>query len=216
VRNGDEGDVRVLVADDQSATRAGVRLALERSGFSVCAEVADAQGAIDAAVRERPQICLIDSRVPGSGIAATAAITAKVPETSVIVLSGAPRHEEFLDALRSGALGYLVKDTNPERLPFVLSGVLKGEAAIPRTLVARLVDEFRATKRVQVRDQPGVGLTGRERDVLDLLLTGERTKEIGARLFISRETVRTHIASILRKFGASTRAELLERFEPQR
>ncbi len=209
MRNGDGGEVRVLVADDQSATRAGVRLALERSGFSVCAEATDAQSAIDAALRERPQICLIDARVPGSGIAATAAITAKVPETSVIVLSGAPRHDEFLDALRSGAHGYLVKDTNPDRLPAVLAGVLRGEAAIPRTLVARLVDEFRRDpNRVGVVDHASVDLTGRERGVLELLLEGQRTKDIANRLFISRETVRTHIASILRKFDVSNREEL--------
>jgi DNA-binding NarL/FixJ family response regulator len=209
MRNGDEGDVRVLVVDDQLATRAGVKLALERRGFSVCAEASDAEGAIAAAVRERPHICLIDARVPGSGIAATAAITSKVPETAVIVLSGEPQDAEFLDALRSGALGYLVKDTNPDRLPAVLDGVLRGEAAIPRALVARLVDEFRGgAKRVNVIDQRSVELTSRERGVLDLLLDDLRTKDIASRLFISRETVRTHIASILRKFGVSTREEL--------
>jgi DNA-binding NarL/FixJ family response regulator len=211
VRNGDGGDVRVLVADDQSATRAGVRLALDRTGFAVCAEAEDAEGAIAAAVRERPQICLIGAHMPGSGIAATAAITTKVPETAVIVLANAPREDEFLAALRSGALGYLVKDTNPERLPHVLGGVLRGEAAIPRTLVARLVDEFRGdASRVAAADHRSVGLTTRERDVLDLLLGGGRTKDIANRLFISRETVRTHIAAIMRKFGVATRDELVE------
>src|ERR671931_1897007 len=105
--------IRILVADDHPATRAGVRAALNGEGFTVCAEVADGPAAVEAAVRERPDICLLDIHMPGNGIAAAAEISAQVPESAIIMLTVSQADEDLFAALRAGASGYLLKDTNP-------------------------------------------------------------------------------------------------------
>src|SRR4051794_28640403 len=106
------GRICVLVADSHAPTRAGLRLALEGGGFSVCAEAADADAAVEAAERERPQVCLLDVRIAGGGISAAARITARVPETAVVMLAATEDDLDLFDALRAGASGYLIKDTN--------------------------------------------------------------------------------------------------------
>jgi DNA-binding NarL/FixJ family response regulator len=202
----------VLIADDHPPTRAGIRSALEQDGFVVCAEVGDAPSAVEAAVRERPDLCLLDIHMPGSGISAARDISARVPESAVVVLTVSRNDDDVFDALRAGASGYLLKDMDPKRLPLALKGVLHGEAALPRTLVARLVDEFRdrgKKRRVPVLAKRGALLTGREWEVLDLLRTGLTTAQIAERLFISPATVRSHVASILRKLGAADRKSAL-------
>ena len=110
----------VLIADDHPATRAGVRLALERGGFVVCAEVPDGPSAIEAALRERPDVCLLDINMPGNGIEATKAIVRQLPETAVVMLTVSRSDADLFDALRAGASGYLLKDTDPARLPHAL------------------------------------------------------------------------------------------------
>jgi DNA-binding NarL/FixJ family response regulator len=206
---GDEGRVRVLVADDQ-LQRAGLRLALEEHGVEICAEAGDAGEAVEAALRERPDVCLIGSRVGGDGIAATAEIRSKLPATPIVVLAHAEKRSELLAAVRAGASGYISVDTNPDRLRHVLDGVLEGEAAVPRKLVTDLIEELRerGPRRRFVLAGPA-DLTAREWEVVELLHEGLRTKDIAARLFISRETVRTHIASILHKLGLPDRESLL-------
>jgi DNA-binding NarL/FixJ family response regulator len=198
---------RVLIADDHPPTRAGVRLALERAGFTVCGEAWTAAGAIEQAVREEPDVCLLDIHMPGSGIAAASAIADRVPTTSIVMLTVSQEDEDLFDALKAGAAGYLLKTTNPDRLPNALEGVLRGEAALPRALVMRVLAEFR--RRPQRRRLPGrVGLqdlTVREWEVLELLAEGLTTAEIANKLFISRATVRTHVASTLRKLSAADR-----------
>ena len=200
--------IRVLVADDHPPTRAGVRIALERGGFVVCAEAPDGASAIAAARRERPDVCLLDIHMPGDGIRAAETIARELPETAVVMLTVSRSDADLFDALRVGACGYLLKDIDPARLPLALYGVLNGEAALPRRLVALLIEEFRERRRrrrIPLGGRRSVELTDREWEVLDLMREGLSTDEIGGRLFISPVTVRTHVAAILRKLQVPTR-----------
>jgi DNA-binding NarL/FixJ family response regulator len=202
------GSIRVLVADDHPPARAGVTAALERDGFVVCATVADARSAIEAARRERPDVCLLDVHMPGEGIHAAETIARELPETAVVMLTVSRTDADLLNALRAGASGYLLKDIDPARLPLALRGVLSGEAALPRRLVAVLIEEFRERKRrrrIPLVGRRSVELTDREWEVLESMRLGWTTEQIAEHFFISPVTVRTHIASILRKLQVSDR-----------
>jgi DNA-binding NarL/FixJ family response regulator len=209
--------IRVLVADDHPPTRAGVRIALQEGGFEVCAEAGDAMSAVEAALRERPDVCLLDIHMPGDGIHAAEAISHELPDAAVVMLTVSREDADLFDALRAGASGYLLKDIDPARLPLALHGVLEGEAALPRQLVALLIEEFRERRRrrrIPLRGRRSAELTDREWEVLQLMRQGAHTEEIAARLFISPVTVRTHVSSILRKLHVPTREaaiKLLER-----
>lgn len=203
-------NIRVLLADDHAAVRAGIRLALSGEGFDVVAEAADGPGAVEAAERERPDICLLDVNMPGSGIHAAEQIAAKLPDCIVVMLTVSRDDDDLFAALRAGAAGYLLKDTDPGRLPYALRGVLEGEAALPRGLTARLIEEFRTRgkrRRLPLMRQRGVELTEREWQVLDLLHDGHGTSDIAERLAISPVTVRRHVSEILRKLRVTSREE---------
>jgi DNA-binding NarL/FixJ family response regulator len=210
------GPLRVVVADDHAPTREGVKIALVRGGFSVCAEVADAESAIEAAKRERPDVTLLDIHMPGNGIHAAQVISRDVPDTAVVMLTVSRTDTDLFDALRAGASGYLLKDIDPARLPHALMGVLEGEAALPRHLVSLLIEEFRerrGRRRIPLLGRRSVELTDREWEVLELMREGLTTHEIAGRLFISAVTVRTHVSAILRKLHVPTRAAALELLE---
>jgi DNA-binding NarL/FixJ family response regulator len=211
--------IRVLVADHDRASRAGVRLALTTPGFEVCAEAGSADAALRAARRERPDLCLIEADIPGGGVAAVEMLHAVLPDTAVVMLSASVDDERLFAALRSGARGYLLKDMDPRRLPLALRGVLDGEAALPRALMGAVVDEFRASERGRHASELtrlGVELTHREREVLELLERGLETAEIGERLSISAVTVRRHVSEILRKLGAPDRESALRMLRESR
>jgi DNA-binding NarL/FixJ family response regulator len=206
---------RVLVADDHPVTRMGIRHALDGDAFVVCAEVGDAEAAVAAAVREQPDICLLDVHMPGSGLLAAERIADHVPGAAVVMISASTDDTTVFAALRAGAVGFLLKDAVFGRLPEALLGVLNGEAAVPREMTARLIDEFRRGTRIQrlPRLRSGISLTSRETDVLDLLLQGLGTAEISTRLYLARATVRTHVAALLRKFAVKDRSALLSFFD---
>jgi DNA-binding NarL/FixJ family response regulator len=210
--------VRVVIADDHPPTRAGVRAALERADFVICGEAATAEGAIELTLRERPDVCLLDIHMPGGGIAAADAISSALPSTAVVVLTVSQDDVDLFGAIKAGAVGYLLKTTDPARLPHALAGVLAGEAALPRQLVARVLAEFRGRsgRRLHLRGTNGVDLTSREWQVLEHLNEGLTTKQIGERLFISPATVRTHIASVLHKMDVPTRAAAVQLLDPKR
>jgi DNA-binding NarL/FixJ family response regulator len=202
--------IRVLVADDHPLTRLGIRHALG-DGFEVCAEAGDAEAAVAAALREEPDICLLDVSMPGNGITAAARIAAQVARPAIVMISAASDDDTLFAALRAGAVGYLPKEMAFTRLPDALRGVLEGQAAVPRQVTARLLGEFRRPGRIRpLRPgmRAGANLTGRETDVLELLVEGLRTAEIGRRLFLSAPTVRSHVAAIMRKFGVHDREAL--------
>jgi DNA-binding NarL/FixJ family response regulator len=210
-----DAPVRVLIADDHVALRSGTRMALEDAGFEVVAEAGDARSAVEAALREKPDICLLDIKMPGSGIEAAAEISRVLPKTAVVMLTISEDDDDLFNAIRAGAVGYLLKGTDPDRLPHALRGVLAGEAAIPRTLVRRVIEELgdRRRRRVQLLDGTGVELTGREWEILSLLREGLKTSVIAERLGISRVTVRRHVSGILTKLDVPDREAAVARFE---
>jgi DNA-binding NarL/FixJ family response regulator len=208
--------IRVLIADDHPALRRSVRSALEDDGFEVCGETDTAAATVEAAFRERPDVCLLDIHMPGSGIAAAAEISAGLPETAVVMLTVSRNDADLFDALRAGAAGYLLKDIDPARLSHALRGVLSGEAALPRALVARVIDEFRERgrrRRLHLLGERGVQLTSREWEILDLLQQGLTTMEIAERLFVSRVTVRRHVSAIVKKLRVPDRKAALRLLE---
>jgi DNA-binding NarL/FixJ family response regulator len=122
---------RVLIADDHVPTRARVRRVLEEAGFMVCAEVASSPAAVEAALRELPDICLIDVHMPGSGIAAAAAICSRLEDTAVVMLTVSHDEEDARESFDAGATGYLLKDMDPARLPAALCAAMRGELPMP-------------------------------------------------------------------------------------
>lgn len=196
-----------------------MKAALESGGFQVVAEAGDASGAYQAAVEHRPDVCLLDIHMPGNGIKAAARIVEDLPGVAVIMLTVSRNDEDLFDSLRVGASGYLLKDIDPDQLPNALRKVLEGEAALPSSLVTRLVDEFRtrgAKRKLPIVGRKGVELTSKEWEVLDLMRESLSTAEIGERLFISTGTVRSHVSSILKKLRVSDRkaaVKLLEESE---
>ncbi|MFL6069363.1 MAG: response regulator [Gaiellaceae bacterium] len=209
----------VLIADDHTALRRGVRIALERGGFSVVAEAADAPTAVEEAVKRRPDVCLLDVRMPGGGgIYAAGAITAQVPSTTVVMLTVMADDSYLFSALEAGAAGYMLKETDPNRLVQTLGGVLRGEAALPRTLVARLISEFRLResrdgRRRALESDAGTTLTNREWEVLRLLGEGRKTAEIAEVLGVTPVTVRSHVAMVLAKLRVADRGAAVRRLQ---
>lgn len=209
------GRYSVLVADDNARTRSRLSAILEGSEtFYVCAEARDATGAIVAAKRERPDVCLLDINMPGNGIAAAARISNLLPNCSIVMLTVSRLDDDLFDSLRAGASGYLLKGLDEDKIPDALASVVAGEAALPGTLVARLVEEFRDREHRRVRSIGGasVRLTGREWDILELMRSGQATEQMADRLFISPTTVRSHVSSILRKLQVPDRAAAMALF----
>jgi RNA polymerase sigma factor (sigma-70 family) len=201
-----------VLADDHATARLGVRMALEEGGFRVVAEAVDAPGAVAAALEHRPDLCLLDVYMPGGGIAAAAELAEALPGMPIVMLSVSDTNDDLFDALRAGACGYLLKDTDPQRLPVALRAVLDGEAPLPRVLTARLITEFRRhgrERRIADADGSLVTLSERESEVLELLRTELTTKQVAHRLGISPVTVRRHVSEALRKLRVADRGAAL-------
>jgi DNA-binding NarL/FixJ family response regulator len=209
--------VTVLLADDHVPTRAGVRSILEDAGMRVVAEVGTGAAAVASALEHRPDVCLLDVQMPGGGIQAAAEISEQLPDVAIVMLAADVTDEDLMRSLRAGARGYLLKDSDPERLPETLTGLLHGEAALPRRLVMRVIDELHARERRRriPRLRPGAAeLTEREWEVLDLLSKELSTREVARRLDISEVTVRRHLSSVMTKLSVDSRAEALELLSP--
>ena len=200
--------IKVLVADDHTVVREGIRHVLEgEPGFTIVAEAATAADAVRLAEAKQPDVVLLDITMPGeSGLQAAARIRKLVPETRILILSMHDNPEYVLESVRAGAHGYLLKDSAATELRRAIRLVREGEEYFSAPIAHRL----RAAVRGQAGDLPGPldVLTGREREVLVGIALGRTNKEIASELGISHRTVETHRESLMRKLGIKTVAGL--------
>ncbi|MGW4482736.1 response regulator [Amycolatopsis sp. NPDC004368] len=206
--------ITVVLADDQALVRAGFRVLLEtEDGFAVVGEAGDGAQAVALAREHRPDIVVMDVRMPGTdGLEATRRITADpgLADVKVLVLTTFDVDEYVYEALRAGASGFLLKDTEPVELLRALRVVAAGEALLAPTVTRRLISEFVGRPEHRRIDTAAVKeITDREREVLGLVAGGLSNDEIAAHLVISTATARTHVSRIMTKIGARDRAQLV-------
>ncbi len=204
---------RILVVDDHPLTREALSSLLEQHGFDVVGQASDGEEAIALAGELHPELVLLDLTMPGmDGLTALPLIREAAPEAEVVVLTASGTEENLLNAIRGGAAGYLLKSEAPERIADFLRGVAGGEAALSGAVARSLLERVREGGRMGgVPEDIAELLSAREVEVLLLLDEHLTTDEIAARLFISEHTVRSHVKSLLRKLGVSSRREALDR-----
>lgn len=204
--------IRVIVADDQEIVRTGLALILgAQPGIEVVGVAADGQQAVDLARELRPDVCLLDIRMPGvDGIEATRRIADLQldPPIGVVVITTFDHDEYVYAALKAGARGFLLKDAGPELLAQAIRAAADGDALIAPRVTARLLGAFAAAQPDAPRAKPADGLTDREEDVLLSLARGLTNDEIADELHISLSTVKSHVASLMDKLGGRNRVEL--------
>ena len=204
--------IRVLLADDQALVRAGFASLLDaESDIEIVGEAADGAEAVDLARRLTPDVVLMDIRMPGlDGIAATKSIAAdeRLRSVRVVVLTTFDLDEYIFDALRSGASGFLVKDTEPRELIRAVRVVAGGEALLSPRVTRQLIEEF-ATRAQAPPDVGTDTLTDREREITGLVAAGLSNDQIAERLFLSTATAKTHVNRAMTKLGVRDRAQLV-------
>ena len=207
--------IRVVVADDQALVRAGFVVLLRSDpDIEVAGEAEDGQAAVDLVAREHPDVVLMDIRMPGmDGVEATRIITGdeRMSSTRVLILTTFDLDEYVFDALRSGASGFLLKDTLPNDLLNAVRVVASGDALLAPSVTRRLMEEFtRSHSAPPATVPPGMDtLTAREAEVLGAVARGLSNVEIAEQLFMSHATAKTHVSRLLTKLGARDRAQLV-------
>ena len=210
---------RILIVDDHPLTREALSSLLRAHGFDVVGCASDGRQAITEVGRWQPDLVLLDLSMPGlDGLSALPRLREAAPDTEVVVLTASGTEENLLAAIRAGAAGYLLKTEPPEKIASFLDGVANGEAALSGSVARRLLDQVRdgSGRGAGVPDAIAATLSARELEVLLLLDDHLGTDEIAKRLFISEHTVRSHVKSLLRKLGVSSRREALERLSNAR
>jgi DNA-binding NarL/FixJ family response regulator len=203
--------IRVLIADDQALFRSGFRMVLEaEDDIEVVGEAATGRQAIDSTRRLKPNVVLMDVRMPElDGIAAAREITSEGEQTArVLILTTFDLDEYVYDALAAGASGFLLKDAQPEELVAGIRLVASGEALLAPTVTRRLIEDFSRARPGRMEAPPGLNeLTRREREVWGLLAQGLSNAEIAERLIVGETTVKTHVARVLLKLGLRDRVQ---------
>ncbi|WP_211192950.1 response regulator transcription factor [Actinoplanes sp. TBRC 11911] len=202
--------IKVLIADDQALVRAGFRMIIEaRADMAVVGEASDGEHALRLAAQTRPDVVLMDVRMPGTdGLAATARLTAEPGAPKVIVLTTYDLDEPLYAALRAGASGFLLKDVRPADLVQAVRVVARGDALLAPSVTRRLLDRF-VTTDLTPPAAAGMlsSLTDREREVLTLMARGASNAEIAAQLVVGETTIKTHVSAVLRKLGVRDRVQ---------
>jgi DNA-binding NarL/FixJ family response regulator len=205
--------IRVLVADDQDIVRAGLTMLLNaQPGIEVVGEAADGREAVTLARRLRPDVCLLDIRMPGmDGIEATRQLAGPdvADPLAVVVITTFDLDDYVHGALKAGARGFLLKDAGPALLSQAIHAAADGDALIAPSITARLLATFAEAQRGQPPPEPVDPLTDREEELLLHVARGWTNAEIADELHISLSTVKTHLASLMAKLGARNRVELV-------
>jgi DNA-binding NarL/FixJ family response regulator len=201
--------LRVVIADDQAMVRGGLRLILEAAGITVVGEADDGRAAIDLVTRLKPDVVLMDIRMPVlDGIEATRRLVRDQPAVRILVLTTYGADEYVYEALRAGAAGFLLKMDSPPRLVDAVRVVAAGEALLAPEITRRLIDHYVATAPPDQAEPPGLhDLTAREREVLTLMARGRSNAEIARELYVGEGTVKTHVVRVLAKLGLRDRVQ---------
>jgi two-component system, NarL family, response regulator LiaR len=194
--------IRVLITDDHSVVRQGLRMFLSLDpDIQVVGEAQDGQVALAMARELKPDVVLMDLLMPVmDGLESTRAIRTELPEVEVIALTSVLEGASVTGAVRAGAIGYLLKDTDAEELHRAIRGAAEGRVQLAPEAAARLIREVRAPENPEA-------LTDREAEVLGLLARGQANKQIASELFVEEKTVKAHVSSILRKLGVHSRTQ---------
>ena len=202
--------IRVLLCDDQALVRDGFRMILNaQEEIEVVGEAGDGADAVELTKRLLPHVVLMDVRMPVmNGIEATRRIVASGVDSRVLILTTFDLDEYVYEALRVGAGGFLLKDVTAAQLVEGVRVVAAGEAMLAPTVTRRLLERFAGSLPGEERTPPTLSaLTGREREILTLLASGLSNAELGARLYLSEPTIKTHLSSIFRKLGVRDRVQ---------
>ncbi|HET9540588.1 MAG TPA: response regulator transcription factor [Candidatus Limnocylindria bacterium] len=211
-----EQPTRVMLVDDHALVRSAVRQALAADDLEIVGEAASADEALLLAPQLSPDVLLLDINLPGTdGLQLLRELAPRLPTTRIVMLTVSNDRRDLVDAVRSGAAGYLTKDLSPEALQRAVRGIRSGDLAMSRSMAADVIQHLAATTN-RSTTSPGLeevaGISAREREVLALLADGLTDREIGERLGISPRTVETHVGSLLSKLGVRNRAQAAARY----
>ncbi|WP_447646352.1 response regulator [Nocardioides zeae] len=199
----------MIVVDDQELFRRGLTMLLGiEEGIEVVGEAGDGEEGLRLAASTAPDVVLLDVRMPkGSGIAACKAIKDAVPTTKIIMLTVSDEEGDLYEAVKSGASGYLLKDSSIDEVAQAVRVVSDGQSLISPSMAVKLIDEFKTMSRAEKTPGPSLKLTERELQVLRLVATGINNREVGNRLGITDNTVKNHMRNILEKLQLHSRME---------
>jgi DNA-binding NarL/FixJ family response regulator len=203
--------MRVLIADDHALFRDSLRSLLQSREIEVVGEASDGQQAVELARELKPDVVLMDLAMPElDGLAATRQLSAELPDVKVVVLTASDEDANLFEAIKSGAKGYLLKNLESDQFFSLLEGVAVGEPALTAALARKLLDEFARPKRASKEDQDPDALTDREREVLELMVTGVTSnRRLAKQLGVSENTVKFHVRNILDKLHLHNRAQVV-------
>jgi DNA-binding NarL/FixJ family response regulator len=200
---------RVLIADDQQLVRAGFALILDRAGIPVVGEAADGVEAVEQALAVRPDVVLMDVRMPRmDGLQATRRLLAELPAVRILMLTTFDLDEYLYAAVQAGASGFLLKDVSPADLVHAVRAVAAGDTMLAPALTRRLLERFAREPLAGAQDRVLAPLVERERQVLELVARGMSNAEIGATLFLGEATVKTYVSRLLAKLQLRDRVQL--------
>lgn len=202
--------IRIIIVDDHVLFREGLASIIRQPDIEVADLVGTMEEAVESARKLKPDIILMDFNLPdGTGADATQKIVRELPACKVVFMTMSERDEDLMAAIRSGAVGYLLKNMTPSKLVTALRAVYRGESALSRSMTLKVMKELARTKVSEPADDSRLGkLTRREKDILAEIAAGKSNQEIATHLYISENTVKYHVHSILEKLNLNDRKEI--------